>query len=98
MTRCRVTEDLNAHDMTHRDATHDEICAQEAVARERAHELMMSEDHVMDLVANDEYLTTLLCALTTAYAIEGDDLEKRTRTLCEVIAHKFYTYELSKSE
>ena len=98
MTRCRVTEDLNAHDSNQRDATHDEVCAQKMWALQRAAELMMSEDHVMDLVVNDEYLTTLLCALTTAYAIEGDDLEKRTRTLCEVIAHKFYTYELSKSE
>ena len=98
MTRCRVTEDLNAHDMTHRDATEDEICAQKMLALQRASELMMSEDHVMDLVANDEYLTTLLCELTTAYAIEGDDLEKRARTLCDVIAHKLYRYELSKIE
>jgi len=98
MTRCRVTEELNAHDMTQRDATEEEIREQKDSALERAHELMTSEDHVMDLVANDEYLTTLLCALTTAYAIESGDVLNRASILCDVIQHKFYTYELSKIE
>ena len=99
MTRCRVTEDLNAHDLNQRDATHDEVCAQKMWALQRAAELMMSEDHVIDLVANDEYLTTLLCDLTTAYAIEDEDIiMQRATTLCEAISNKLYAYELSKIE
>jgi len=98
MTRCRVTEDLNAHDLTQRDATFDEIREQQETAFERAHELMMSEDHVMDLVANDEYLTTLLCALTTSHVVNNGDILKQARILCEVIQHKLYNYELSKIE